>query len=103
MKAFRILILFTVIPLLLIACSKESEPVVNKECNIDIDSIDFSFGIDYYDKEKYLIPGEEVRSAIGTPGNDIEGILLVCHWINQNFTFDNAGGAMADLPNSGRT
>jgi len=94
-----------VIPLLLLVCSKEKEPEIIKECTIDIDTTDFSFGIDYNDPESYLIPGEEsdlstayleeVRSAIGTPGNNLEGILLVCHWINQNFTFENAGGAMA--------
>ena len=71
---------------------------------IDIDTIDFSFGIDYTDTLKYMVPGEqsnlndiyleEIRNAIGTPENSIEGILSVCQWVNQNFTFQNAGGAM---------
>lgn len=76
-------------------------------CEFDIDTIDFTFGIDYAHPDMYLIPGEEsdlsnenletVRSAIGTPGADIDGILQVCHWINQNFTYSNAGGAMAGV------
>jgi len=71
---------------------------------MDIDTIDFLFGIDYTDTAKFLIPGEqsdlndtyleEVQSAIGTPGNSIDDIMLVCSWVNQNFTFDNAGGNM---------
>jgi hypothetical protein len=62
------------------------------------------FGIHYTDTAKFLIPGEqsdlnstyleEVRNAIGTPGNNIDDILLVCNWVGQNFTFDNAGGNM---------
>ena len=87
------------------ACSNDDEPEVDKECKIDIDTIDFSFGIDYNDPGKYLIPGEEsdlndiyleeIRDAVGTPENSIDDILLVCHWINQHFKFDNAGGGMA--------
>jgi len=38
---------------------------------------------------------EELRSAIGTPEDKIEDILRICHWINQRFKFENAGGAMA--------
>ncbi|MEN8227453.1 MAG: transglutaminase domain-containing protein [Bacteroidota bacterium] len=93
------------IPLFLAACCKNEEPDISKECKIDIDTIDFSFGIDYNDPGKYLIPGEEsdlndlyleeIRDAVGTPENRIDDILLVCHWVNQHFTFDNAGGAMA--------
>ena len=73
-------------------------------CKFDIDTMDFTFGIDYDHPEKYLLPGEqsdlsetyfeEVKSAIGTPAANIVGILKVCHWVNQNFTFSNAGGAM---------
>ena len=104
-KALKTLILFTVILLLLVACSKDDGTDISKDCKIDIDTIDFSFGIDYNDPGKYLIPGEEsdlndiyleeIQNAIGTPGNNIDDILLVCHWVNQNFTFDNAGGGMA--------
>lgn len=74
-------------------------------CKFDVDTMDFTFGIDYDDPAKYLVPGEEsdlsddnlkiVRDAIGTPSANIDGIMQVCHWINQNFTFSNAGGAMA--------
>lgn len=73
-------------------------------CIFDIDTVDFTYGIDYDHPEKYLIPGEQsdlsdanlelVRSAIGTPSATIAGILEVCHWVNQNFTFNDAGGAM---------
>ena len=51
------------ISLLFASCYKEDEendiPPVSKECNINIDTIDFTFGIDYEDHEKYLSPGEE--------------------------------------------
>lgn len=76
-------------------------------CKFDIDTIDFTFGIDYEHPEKYLVPGEEsdlsdenleiVQSAIGTPTANIDGIMQVCHWVNQNFTFNNAGGTMAGV------
>jgi len=93
------------LPLLLAACKNEDEPIVDKECKIDIGTIDFSFGIDYEDRDKFLIPGEEsdlsdnyleeVRNAIGTPEDNMDGILRVCHWVNQQFDFEDAGGAMA--------
>ena len=104
MRRSIIIILLIVFLLLFISCElcKNIDPP--PDCNFDIDSIDFSFGIDYDNPEKYLIPGEEsdlkdsylaeIRNAIGTPGHNIEDILRVCHWINQNFTFENAGGAM---------
>ena len=76
-------------------------------CDFDIDTLDFTFGIDYDHPEKYLVPGEqsdlseenlgEVRSAIGTPNMDINGIMKVCDWVNHNFVFQNAGGAMAGV------
>jgi len=90
--------------LLSIACSKNRINEPNKECMISIDTIDFTFGIDYTDTLAYLNPGEqsdldsifleEVSNSIGTPENKIEDILKVCHWMNQNFTFENAGGGM---------
>lgn len=77
------------------------------ECSFSTDTLDFTFGIDYDHPEKYLVPGEEsdlstenfemVQDAIGTPSADIDGIMNVCHWINQNFTFINAGGTMAGV------
>jgi len=103
-KVFNKPVIITLIPLLLIMCTQEQEPEINKECTIDIDSIDFSFGIDYEDTEQYLLPGEEsdldeiyleeITDAIGIPKMEMNSVLSVCHWINQNFTFDNAGGAM---------
>ncbi len=73
-------------------------------CKIDPDTMDFTFGIDYDHPEKYLLSGEqsdlseayfaEVKSALGTPTANIAGVLRICHWVNQNFTFTNAGGAM---------
>lgn len=102
MKKLSVHISFILLSLFLVMCSKNNERT--SECNIDIDTIDFSFGINYQDPEQYLIPGEqsdlsdnylvEVISAIGTPENTIDDILLVCHWVNQNFTFNNAGGSM---------
>ncbi len=103
-KAFNIFMLFILIPILFAGCSKDNGPDRSKDCNIDIDTIDFSFEIDYTDTSRYLIPGEqsdlnniyleEIQNAIGTPGNNIDDILFVCYWVNQNFTFTNAGGNM---------
>ena len=57
MKAVRIPILLTILQLLLVVCSTDDEPEIDKECNIDITTIDFSFGIDYNNLDKYLVPG----------------------------------------------
>lgn len=86
------------------SCNKKNiqdEPIA---CKINIDSLDFTFQIDYQNPEQYLLPGEqsdlseqyfdEVRIGLGDTLSDMEGVLLICHWINQNFTFENAGGAM---------
>jgi hypothetical protein len=104
MKTYTILIILIAIPLLFGSCTNNDITDTLEECEIDIDAIDFTFGIDYANPEKYLIPGEEsnlkdtyleeIRNKVGTPGDSIDDILLVCHWINQNFTFENAGGAM---------
>ncbi|MFC2090390.1 transglutaminase domain-containing protein [Bacteroidota bacterium] len=74
-------------------------------CDFDIDTIDFSFGIDYKNPDIYLLPGEqsdlsnsyfeEIQNTLGPLEDSIEDILKVCHWINQNFTAINAGGSMA--------
>lgn len=105
LKAIRIPILLTILQLLLVVCSTDDDPEIDKECKIDITIIDFSFGIDYNDLDKYLVPGEEsdlndiyleeIRDAVGTPEDNIEDVLQVCEWINQQFEFENAGGAMA--------
>jgi hypothetical protein len=104
MRATGITIGYLILSCLLTACAREDEPEVDKECKIDISGMDFTFGIDYRDTEQYLIPGEEsdlseayleeIRSAIGTPDDNIEDLLKVCHWINQNFAAEIAGGAM---------
>ena len=104
MKNHTIFIILITIPLLLGSCSKNDVTDPIEECEIEIDSIDFTFGIEYASPEKYLIPGEEsdlkdtyleeIRNKVGTPENNIDDILSVCHWINQNFTFENAGGSM---------
>jgi len=105
MNSGRLLIVIVGIVLLVSSCSKNNDSELDKECKIDIDTIDFSFGILYDDPLEYLIPGEEsdvsdlfheeVRNGIGIPGDSIDDVLEVCHWINQHFAFVNAGGAMA--------
>ena len=77
---------------------------VDNPCNLNMENFDYSFGIEYDNHEKYLVPGEqsdlndtyleEIRSVIGTPEQNIAGIKTVCHWFNQNFTFTNAGGSI---------
>jgi len=103
-RAFRLIILIAAVPILLGTCKKDCRKITSKDCLIDIDTFDFTFGIDYIDTLKYMIPGEqsnlndyyleEIRSAVGTPENNIESILDICRWIDQNFSFQNAGGAM---------
>ena len=73
-----------------------------KKCENDVD---FSFGIEYENPEDYLVPGEqsdlsdaylgEVRATLErAPNKDMYGVFRVCQWVSQNFTFENAGGAM---------
>jgi hypothetical protein len=105
MSGVRLSISTVLAPLFMLACSKGNEEEIDKECHINIDTMDFTFGIDYENPEKYLDPGdesdlseeylEEVRGAIGTPELNLGGILEVCLWVSQNFSFSNAGGAMA--------
>lgn len=107
MKTLHIYIILIVLPALCFSCCNNEETDTTNECEIDISTIDFSFGIDYNNPELYLIPGEEsdlnaiyleeIRDEIGTPDYTIAGALLVCHWVNQNFTFENAGGAMMGI------
>jgi len=107
MKHFIILILISAFVLLFITCKTSKNTEISEECAFDIDTLDFSFGIDYEEPEKYLIPGEEsdlsdsflleIQNTMGIPTNNIAGILLVCHWVNQNFIFENAGGAMIGI------
>ena len=89
----------------LLSCTKESSnPMVENPCTLDMENYDYSYGIEYDEPDKYLIPGEqsdldstfleEIRVIIGTPEESIAGIKTVCHWFNQNFTFSNAGGSM---------
>jgi len=85
-------------------CSTNKEPETDKDCHIDIRTIDFTFGIDYSNPDTYLNPGEEsdlseiyleeIQATLGTPDDNIDDILRICGWINQQFEFENAGGAM---------
>lgn len=94
--------------LLFVDCSREEEPEIDRECHMDISGIDFSFEIDYNDPDKYLIPGEqsnlndiylyEILDAVGIPDDRIAYVLELCLWVNQNFTFENAGGGMIGKP-----
>ena len=103
-------ILLAVFTLLLLACEENEDvntPITPPPCTFNVDTMDFSFGINYDVPDQYLIPGEEsdlkdsyfeeIKNAIGIPNDSIEDILRVCHWVNQNFTFSNAGGAMAGV------
>lgn len=106
MKIFRKIISLFIISQLLICCDL-GDLFDTYDCNVDIDTLDFTFGIDYSHPEVYLIPGEEsslsaenfeaVTTAVGNSVDDINDVLQVCHWINQNFTFENAGGNMAGV------
>jgi hypothetical protein len=96
LNASRIPIFLLILQFLLFGCKTDDAPEIDKPCKIDISFIDFSFEIDYNDPDKYLVPGEqsdlkdvyleEIRDALGTPGENTEDILELCHWINQHFT-----------------
>ena len=108
MKAKNTLILLLVLSSFLLNCSKETKPEIDRECRIDISFMDFTFGIDHDDPAQYLIPGEqsnlsdvylsEIRDVVGIPEDTIVFVLDLCDWINQNFTFENAGGGMIGIP-----
>jgi hypothetical protein len=108
LKTIGTLILFIISQLFLTDCSRDDEPEIDRECHMDISILDFSFGIDYNDTSRYLIPGEqsdlndtfrdEIQDAIGIPENNITYIRDLCNWIRQNFTFENAGGSMIGIP-----
>ena len=97
-------IIFILISLLCIKCKKDHAVPDNKECLINVDTIDFTYGIDYSNPGEYLLPGEqsnlketyidEILETIGTPVDSIGYILEICHWLNEQFSFENAGGAM---------
>lgn len=101
---YEYFIICVTLSFLSLACKKNDIDEPNTECLIKIDTIDFTFGIDYADTLTYLTSGaqsdlddiflDEIRNAIGTPENRIEDVLDVCQWINQNFSFENAGGGM---------
>lgn len=94
--------------ILLCSCSDkkdiEEERQIPLPCQLNMEVFDYSFGIDYDNPDKYLIPGEqsdlvstyfaEIKSALGVPEKSISGIKTVCNWVNQNFNFSNAGGNM---------
>jgi len=88
---------------LLLACKREQEGDIIPDCDLDMEQYDFAFGIDYDQPEKYLIPGDmseiddtswaDIREEIKIDSLNLDGILTVCHWMNRNFRFENAGGA----------
>ena len=91
----KIILLFC-ISLLLLSCAKEDEPPVDYSiCNLDMENFDFTYGIDYSEPQKYLLPAEqseineslfqEIRDSIGTVPLNLTGVLKVCQWINRNF------------------
>ena len=104
-------IIFSLFISLLITYScKNSNNVLNNNdeedypCNLNMENYDYSYGIEYDNPELYLAPGtqsdlddeylEEIRNITGTPEKNFPGIIIVCDWFNQNFTFTDAGGGM---------
>ena len=81
-------------------------------CNLDMENYDYSFGIEYYNTDLYRTPGtqsvlddeylEEIRETLGISEysiHSISGIMAICNWFNQNFTFIDAGGSMVGVNN----
>lgn len=89
-------ILFLFLLAALIGCEKDDEPEMDySTCNLDMETFDSTYGIDYSNPPKYLSPGEqseineslfqEIRDSIGTVPHNLTGVLKVCHWINRTF------------------
>ncbi len=108
----KFIFLLLIVLLITYSC-KNSNNVLNNNneedyaCNLNMESYDYSFGIEYDNTELYLTPGtqsdldnEYLIEIINTLGMSeystlsISGIKMVCNWFNQNFTFTNAGGSM---------
>ena len=80
------------IVVILLACASKQDEITSTECTIEIDTIDFSFGMDYSETSHFLIPGTqsdlsdsyfiEIRNIIGIPQNKIEDIVDLCIWVN---------------------
>jgi PKD domain/Transglutaminase-like superfamily len=78
--------------------------IVNIGCELDMENYDVTFGIDYESPNTYLLPGEQsdlndsyieqIRNVIGTPENSLDGAMSICHYVNQYFSYEDAGGAM---------
>ncbi|MBT5427292.1 MAG: hypothetical protein HOK84_13915 [Bacteroidetes bacterium] len=102
MKKLAVFFMLLAFSIFLSGCREKTS-----HCPLDINEIDFTFGIDYDHPETYLIPGEQsdlsdenfelVRKSIDHLDDEFEEILRVCHWINRNFTFQDAGGSMAGV------
>ena len=82
--------------ILIFGCVKDDVPEVDiTKCNLDMETFDFTYGVDYSSPQKYLLPGEqseieeslfqEIRDSIGTVPQNLTGVLKVCHWINRTF------------------
>jgi hypothetical protein len=97
-------IFITVLIVCSLRCARENEEEMVHECLIDIDAIDFTFGMNYADTGRYLVPGEQsdldaayleqVRNSVGDPEDSISFVQEVCRWVDTHFHFENAGGAM---------
>jgi hypothetical protein len=108
MRNISLSILLVVFPIILIGCSRDDEPEIDRECHMDISMLDFTFGMDHDNPDAYLVPGEqsdlseiyreEIQGVLGLPEDSMSFILDLCNWIDQNFTFENAGGGMIGKP-----
>ena len=88
--------IFVLVVLTLLAGCESGELSVDFSiCNMDMNSYDFSYGIDYSEPDKYLVSGDqsvlndiffkEIRSSIGRVPHSVSGVLKICSWINRNF------------------
>jgi len=109
--------IFSLLIVLMVAhsCKKSNKVLSNNDeenypCNLNMENYDYSFGIEYDNQELYLTPGtqsdlddkylQEIRIALGIPEwtiHSVSGIMSVCNWFNQDFTFVNAGGSMVGV------
>lgn len=103
--------LFVSVSLLFLSCEfhgiedQEDQPA---SCSLNMDSLDFSFGIQYDQPELYLQQGEQsnisdslfalVLDEIGLLTDTLSSIQTVATWMNTTFTTEIAGGSMIGVP-----
>jgi transglutaminase-like putative cysteine protease len=73
-------------------------------CKLDYDQLIVDFDIDYSSPDSFLLPGAQstldsasiiqIQNIFSPYSSDLLLIRTLCQWVNQNYTWENAGGSM---------